>query len=97
MMKIVLLFASLFGAHAFVLPGPATAPLRVAVVSMNGAEPVKAPKSGWSLTMAGGERTVEDVYKAQQKAAKSEDIYAQREPELDLKRTEKGWNTMNRN
>mmetsp|Transcript_21505 Transcript_21505/g.43559 ORF Transcript_21505/g.43559 Transcript_21505/m.43559 type:complete len:92 (-) Transcript_21505:346-621(-) len=30
----------------------------------------KAPKSGWSLTMGGGTRTIEDVYADQKKAAK---------------------------
>lgn len=54
--------------------GPAVAPVRANMVVMQQNQPTPAPtapKSGWSLTMAGGERTVEDVRKAQEKAKKS--------------------------
>ena len=79
--------------NGFVLPGPAVAPVRTTALSMNGAqaEPPKAPKAGWTLTMAGGQRTVQDVYADQKKAAKG---YIQKdEVECDIKRTEKGWTT----
>ena len=96
-MKIALILASLLGATGF-------APMRTTVLTMQAdpaatrdASPPKAPKSGFTLTLAGGQRTMEDVRKAQRKAAKSMDIYAKTEPELDLKRTESGWNKMNRN
>lgn len=97
LMKIALILASLLGATGF-------APMRTTVLAMQAdpaatrdASPPKAPKSGFTLTLAGGQRTMEDVRKAQRKAAKSMDIYAKTAPELDLKRTESGWNKMNRN
>ena len=96
-MKIALILASLLGATGF-------APMRTTVLTMQAdpaatrdASPPKAPKSGFTLTLAGGQRTMEDVRKAQRMAAKSMDIYAKTAPELDLKRTESGWNKMNRN
>ena len=53
--------------------------------------PVKlAPKKAWTLTLAGGVRTVDDVRKAQQKAAKA---LTEKDGECDLKRYEKGWTT----
>ena len=97
-----LLLASALSLNAYVLPGPAVAPVRFAAPAMQavaedaakkawlakldqpayGAKTsaaksapsgtgLKAPKSGWTLTMAGGTRTVEDVWAAAEKAKKS--------------------------
>ena len=90
-MKLTVLVASALSANAFVLPGPAVAPVRMNGLVMNEEPQMKpAPTSGWSLTMAGGQRTVEDVMKAQKKAAKSQ---SGKDGECDIKRYEKGWTT----
>ena len=71
----------------------AVAPLRV-VPAMNAPEEVKpAPKSGWTLTMAGGARTVDDVWASQEKAAKKYMSGAGKDGESDIKAYEKGWTT----
>ena len=89
-MKLTLLVASALSINAFVLPGPAVAPVRTTGLAMNEGPP-KPPKAGYTLTLAGGQRTVADVYKDQKKAAKS---YVQKdEVELDIKRCQKGWTT----
>ena len=48
----------------------------------------KAPKAGWTLTTAGGARTMEDLHKDKEKARKS---YQGKEIERDIDRTTKGW------
>ena len=48
----------------------------------------KAPKAGWTLTTAGGARTMEDLHKDKEKAKKS---YQGKEIERDIDRTAKGW------
>lgn len=97
MMKIAFLVGSALSANAYVLPGPAVAPvMRSGAISMQElvvADVKKAPSSGFTLSMAGGVRTVADVYAAQEKARKKEDIYATRDAEVDVKRTQGGWTT----
>ena len=78
------------------LPPRAAASLR-SRVAMNeatrdgSADVYKGPKAGWTLTLNGGIRTVEDVYAAQKKAAKG----YQPKDELgsDVVRYQKGWTT----
>jgi len=82
------LLLALFVAFASAFHSPMAARSQLDV-SMN--EAPKAPKSGYTLTMAGGQRTVADVYAAQKKAAKAEAL--KNEVELDIKRTQKGWTT----
>jgi len=92
-MKFALLLLSLLSVNAFVGPVSVAAPLRTSSPTMQQQpqEPPKAPKNGWTLTLAGGSRTVADVYKDQAKAAKS---YIQKdEVEMDYKRTKAGWTT----
>ena len=56
--------------------------------------PKKAPKSGWTLTMANGQRTREDVYAARDKARTAyEKGTMGGYGESDISRTEKGWTT----
>ena len=95
--KLTLLLVAALSADAFVLPAsPAAASLR-SRVAMNeatrdgSADVYKGPKAGWTLTLNGGVRTVEDVYAAQQKAAKG----YQPKDELgsDVVRYQKGWTT----
>ena len=64
-------------------PAPAGTPMK------------KAPKSGWSLTMAGGQRTVADVYEARDKARKAYEKTTMGEDgksDLTMK-VYKGWTT----
>lgn len=92
MMKlVVLLLVSVLSVNAFVLPGPTVAPLRATALAMKEAEPKPVPKKDWTLTLAGGTRTVDDVWKAQKKAVKA---YVQKEEVFcDVKNYEKGWTT----
>lgn len=83
-----IVLASVLSGNAYVLPGPAVAPMRTSGLAMQ-QEPPKAPKSGWSLTMAGGTRSVADVYADQRKAAKNS--YQKKDVECDIERYEKGW------
>lgn len=48
--------------------GASASPMTGRIVPTGAA--AKAPKSGWTLTLAGGTRTVADVYEDQKKAAK---------------------------
>lgn len=54
----------------------------------------KAPKAGWTLSMAGGVRTMEDMRKDQAKAKKAyEKSTMGGDGESDMKRYETGWTT----
>ena len=80
--------------NAYILPAPVVAPVRATIIMDAGAtrdtsESVKkAPKAGWTLTTAGGARTMEDLQKDKVKAKKS---YEGKEIERDVERTTKGW------
>ena len=50
----------------------------------------KAPTSGYTLSLDGGERTIADVKAAQVKAAKG---FTKADGDSDLKRVQKGWTT----
>ena len=90
-MKMMVVGLGALSASAFVLPGPAVAPAPMRVNTPVMQEQPKAPKSGWTLTLAGGSRTIEDVRAARKKAEKS---YIQKdEVECDIKRYEVGWTT----
>eukprot|EP00322_Chrysochromulina_rotalis_P008216 CAMPEP_0115853282 /NCGR_PEP_ID=MMETSP0287-20121206/13424_1 /TAXON_ID=412157 /ORGANISM="Chrysochromulina rotalis, Strain UIO044" /LENGTH=93 /DNA_ID=CAMNT_0003307355 /DNA_START=132 /DNA_END=413 /DNA_ORIENTATION=- len=92
MIRALVLALSALSANAFVLPAPGVSPLRTTVAAMQEQqpEPPKAPSSGWTLTLGGGTRSVEDVYAAQKKAAKS---LQGKDGECDIKETQKGWTT----
>lgn len=74
-------------ASAFTAPIAARASMSITMQQQPQEPAQKAPSSGWTLTMAGGERTVDDVKKAQKKAAKS---YDQKDG-CDDKEYKKGW------
>lgn len=94
MFRFLLIAFFLALATAFVPPlSVARSPLNLKMSEIVKAEEVKAPKSGWSLTMNGGARTIDDVRKAQEKAAKSYAVRVSGDVEVDTKRTEKGWTT----
>lgn len=78
------------GAESASLYAPATAAAAPAMTGMI-VPTKKAPKSGWTLTLAGGTRTIADVRAARKKAEKS---YVQKdEVECDITRYEGGWTT----
>lgn len=58
-------------APARAAPARAPAPARASPAAAQGGSKKKAPSSGWTLSLAGGERTLEDIKKAQKKAAKA--------------------------
>lgn len=90
MFRFVVLALLVALSHAFMAP-VAPAAQRSSIVMQEGR---KAPKSGWSLTMGGGQMTVEDIYKAQEKAKKSyEKSAVGGDGESDLSRYQKGWTT----
>mmetsp|Transcript_39784 Transcript_39784/g.65955 ORF Transcript_39784/g.65955 Transcript_39784/m.65955 type:complete len:94 (+) Transcript_39784:66-347(+) len=92
-MKFTLLFfASALSINAYLLPGPAVAPLRTNVLVMSEADVMKPPKKDFMLTLAGGTRTIEDVYAAQKKAAKAYNSL-KADGECDIKSYQKGWTT----
>ena len=86
-----LLMSALSGAAYVLSGGPAVAPMRANVPAMQEMQPPKAPKAGWTLTMAGGVRTMADVRTDQQKAAKK--YMNDKDGQCDLKRYQTGWTT----
>ena len=105
--KTIAVLASALSGNAYMLSGPAAMPMRASFPTMNfpavpgsgnfpdeatrDEAPKAAPKSGWTLTMAGGTRTVEDVYAAQKKAAKA--YIQKKDVELTSDKRNSGWTT----
>ena len=89
-----LLLASALNINAYVLPGPVVAPVRATITmdALATRDPAgdvkKAPSAGWTLTTAGGARTMADLMKDKEKAKKS---YEGKAIERDVERTMKGW------
>ena len=89
--NMALLISALSGAAYVLSGGPAVAPLRTTALVMNDPQQPRAPRSGWSLSMGGGQRTLADVRRDQRKAAKK--YMAEKEGECDIKRVQSGWTT----
>ena len=92
MFRIVVLALLVALSSAFVAP---FAPAQRSMIVMQEQPEKKAPKSGWSLTMAGGQRTVADVYEARDKARKAYEKTTMGEDgksDLTMK-VYKGWTT----
>ena len=105
--KTIAVLASALSGNAYMLSGPAAMPMRASFPTMNfpavpgsgnfpdeatrDEAPKAAPKSGWTLTMAGGVRTLDDVYAAQKKAKKA--YNGGQDGKSDLSRYQKGWTT----